>query len=103
LIRAVEDNDSETEGSSEIFCSLSLTCTGRASGRSTHGKIHGLSECDIASVSKRSDHKTTAVTDVLVVVKGGPIADFSYANLVLVFRIFKLKVELELGLPSKVL
>jgi len=99
LIGAVEDDDLKTKGSTEILGGLCLTSTGWTSGGTTHGEVQGLSKGDVASIGKWGNNESTAVTNVLVVVVGRPIADSWDADLLLVLGVLQLHVELELTLP----
>ena len=99
LIGAVEDDDLKTKSSTEILGGLCLTSTGWTSGGTTHGEVQGLGKGDVASIGKWGNNESTAVTNVLVVVVGRPIADSWYADLLLVLGVPQLHVELELTLP----
>jgi len=102
LVGAVEDDDSETKSSAQVFGGLGFTSTSGTCWCCAHGQVHGLCKSDVASISQRSNDESTAVTDVFIVVEGSPIADTGNAYLVLVFRLFKFHVELELRLPGEV-
>jgi len=98
LIGAIEHNDLEAEGTTQILGGLSLTGTGGASWGTTHGQVKSLGKSNVASIGQRSNDKTTAVTDVLVVVPGLPVTNTGLTNLLWLFGL-ALHVESKLILP----
>jgi hypothetical protein len=75
LIRAVGDDDENTESTSQIFDSLSLTSSGWSSWSSTIEHTEGLGKGHIASISKWSDAKSLLDTEELVGVGEVDISD----------------------------
>jgi hypothetical protein len=94
----------KTKCPTKIVGSLSLTSTSWSSWCTTHGQVKCLSKSDVASISEWSDDKSTAVSDILVVILGSPVTNLGSANTLLFVSYLDLilKIELELTLPLEV-
>ena len=107
LIGAVVNNDTETESSSQIFGSLGLTGTGRASGGGSHEEIERLGQGNVTPISQGGDNETSTIADILVTVPSQPIANSNNAIVVLLLGIVLVHgvlvhAELKLTGPQKV-
>jgi len=75
LTRAVSDDDEDTEGTSKIFYSLSLSGTGGASRGTTIAHTKGLGKSNIASFGQQSDTKTLFGSQEFVLISEVDISD----------------------------
>jgi hypothetical protein len=92
----------QTEGTTEILSSLSLTGTSGAGRCTSHGEVERLSEGNVTPIGEGRDDESTDIADEFVVVPGLPIANGGDARLEFVLGVLLLHAELQLGSPHEV-
>jgi hypothetical protein len=83
LIGAVDNNDENTESSTKILYGFCFTSTGRSSWSSTIEHTKSLGQCDIASISERSDTKSLLSSQEFIGVSELNISD-SNTNMLII-------------------
>jgi len=94
----VGDDDEDTEGSTHIFHSLSLTSTSWSSWSTTEVHVQSLSQGDVASISQWSDTETFFGSKELIGIVDLPVGDLDTE----MFSFFH-PVDSDLSLPVEVI
>ena len=116
MIRAVEDDDRQTDSLAQILGGLSLASSSGSSRSSSHHQVECLGESDVASISEGSNHQSQGVSSVFVGVEPEPVNNlddaFVFGRTRLpgepaelatrhIFVLIQRPLKLELGLPGE--